>query len=124
MGFDSRPALGSSVGGGLWKKAEPDEVSASPSQTVTIDELDLEVYKSAIYVVCVWDFTGDKVKTLMMNVSLNSGQPVESVYNKTGHPIAIGLSTALNGDIITVSLTNNEAFGINFDITRLAVGRP
>jgi len=124
MGLDNRPVLGNSLGGGLWRKTELQQNTAAAAETVEIDSLRLDTFKSAVYVIVVWNDAGDKIKSMMMNLGMKNGQVVESVYNKTGHPLSIALNTIEAAGIISVNLTNNEAFNLNIDITRLATGRP
>lgn len=124
MPITPRAQLGNSLGGGLWKKTALEQESAAPTEIVIVDELPADRFKSAMYAIAIWDDTGDKVKTMFMNLGRRGGQLVESIYGKTGDPISVAIDTADIGDKVVVTLTNNDSFNINFDITRLALGRP
>jgi hypothetical protein len=114
--------LGSSSGGGLWKKVKPSGVATPSTPFIIDDELAEGEFRAVHYIVTIW--MGSETKSLLMGIVDSSTGLKSSVKWKLGDPISISLNESFVSGKMTLTLTNNETSDISVDIARIVTGKP
>lgn len=106
--------LGMSIDG--WVKVSG---SVSPSTTNIVDIQALADMQGLRYMLCYWNDANDKRRLLDISVVKKTGSLKDIVYGKIGDSLDVAVDFGISGSDLQMSITNNEAFPVDFQLARL-----
>lgn len=99
-----------------WQKVSG---TVSSSTTDVVDQIALADLQGIKYLLCYWNDVEDKRKMMELSVVKKTASLKDTVFGKIGDNLNVSVSFGISGANLQLSITNSEAFDVDFQLARL-----